>query len=529
MMAQTLPKTMRKPFEMMVLMIKKGLPYGQAACLGGLSVYAYAPYRLYWLMPLLLAGLFRLALHSQKPIRMVYVWGIASGLSNFSWLYASMHDVAGMPPLFSGALVFLFALYYGSFFALAAGLVRLFAGRRPYLGLWIWPVAWLLVELLKNVLFTGFPFGVIGYTQIADSPLAAYLPIVGIFGVSLAVSMSAALLLLVCRPPRLMWGLSQGLALAVLLCLWGGGALLKSVHWTETEGKPIQVALLQGNIDQTMKWNEATLWATFGLYETMMREQTADLIILPETALPLFYEELPNQLIADWHATLASKNQALAMGILHQVAIETPNAAMPFANANAVATFDSGTQSVDFYYKKHLVPFGEYLPLKSVFGGLYDQMAIPFANLYQGNANQAPVSLAGQKVAFNICYEDGFGDELRLAARDSSVMANVSNLAWFGRNSIAMDQHLQQSQARALENGRPLVRATNTGRTAFVLPNGEIQSQLPTDVQGVLVGEVQGMKGMTPYQKWGDALMMFLAFVWLGLIVFWRWVRRDEY
>lgn len=508
------------------LMKKKWLPYGQAVCLGWLSVYAYAPYRLYWLMPLLLAALFRLTRNSPNSIRLAYIWGIASGLSNFSWLYVSMHDVAGISPLLSSTLVFFFALYYGSFFALAAGLVRLLAGRWQSLELWIWPIAWLLVELLKNTLFTGFPFGVIGYTQIASSPLAAYAPIVGIFGVSLAVSISGVLLLLVCSPPRFMRGLSQGLALTGLLCLWGGGVLLKSVHWTETKGKPIQVALLQGNIDQPTKWSEATLWATFSLYETMIHEQTADLIILPETALPLFYKELPSHLIAEWHATLVSKNQALAMGVLHQVATKMPNSPKAFANANAVVTFESRTKLVDFYYKNHLVPFGEFMPLKSVLGGLHDKMAIPFADLHQGKANQAPLSLAGQKLAFNICYEDGFGDELRLSARDSTIMANVSNLAWFGRNSIAMDQHLQQSQARALENGRPLVRATNTGVTAFVLPNGEIQSQLPTDVQGVLVGEVQGMKGTTPYQRWGDTLMMFLAFFWLGLIVFWRWSKR---
>ena len=528
-MAQTLPKMMRKPVDVLALIIKKWLPYAQAACLGGLSVYAYAPYRLYWLMPLLLAGLFRLTTHSQKSIRMAYVWGIASGLSNFSWLYASMHDVAGMSSLLSGALVFLFALYYGSFFALAAGLVRLLAGRLQSLELWIWPVAWLLVELLKNVVFTGFPFGVIGYTQIAGSLLAAYVPIVGVFGVSLLLALTAVLLLLACKLPRPRLALSQGLALAGLLCLWGGGALLKPVYWTEAEGKPIKIALLQGNIDQTMKWNQTSLRATLDLYETMIREQTADLILLPETALPLFYEELPDNLIAQWHSILASKHQALAMGILHKVATETPNQPLLFANANAIAIFDSSTQAVDFYYKKHLVPFGEYMPLKSLLGGLYNKMAIPFADLYQGQVHQAPVSLAGQKVAFNICYEDGFGDELRLAARDSTVMANVSNLAWFGRNSIAMDQHLQQSQARALENGRPLVRATNTGRTAFILPNGEIQSQLSTDVQGVLVDEVQGMKGLTPYQKWGDALMIFVAFVWVGLIVFWRWKRRDDF
>ncbi|MBY0345550.1 MAG: apolipoprotein N-acyltransferase [Neisseriaceae bacterium] len=513
----------------MTMMIKKWLPYWQSAGLGGLSVYAYAPYRLYWLMPLLLVGLFRLTLNSDKPIRIAYIWGIASGLSNFSWLYASMHDVAGMLPLLSWGLVFLFALYYGSFFALAALLVRLLAARFQKLELWIWPLAWLLVELLKNVLFTGFPFGVIGYTQIAESPLAGYTPIVGVFGVSLAVSLSAALLLFVCQSQYSMFSSSQGLALVGLLSLWGGGALLKSIHWTETEGKPITVALLQGNIEQTIKWNEATLWSTLTLYETMMREQTADLIILPETALPLFYEELPGHLIAQWYATLSSKHQALAMGILHQVTTEMPNVPVTLVNANAVVSFDSSTQKVDFYYKNHLVPFGEYTPLKSFLGTFYDRVAIPFANLYQGKMNQAPIFLSGQKIAFNICYEDGFGEELRLSARKSTIMANVSNLAWFGRNSIAMDQHLQQSQARALENGRPLVRATNTGRTAFILPNGQIKSQLPTDIQDVLVDGVQGMKGVTPYQKWGDMLIMSVAFVWFCLILFVRWQKRDDF
>jgi apolipoprotein N-acyltransferase len=178
-----------------------------------------------------------------------------------------------------------------------------------------------------------------------------------------------------------------------------------------------------------------------------------------------------------------------------------------------------GSAPEQFYRKSHLVPFGEFVPLKPLFGWFLDYAQIPLADFARGDESQQPLAVAGQKVAVNICYEDAFGAEIARQLPQATLLVNVSNVAWFGR-SIAPQQHLQISQARALETGRTMLRATNTGMTAIIDPHGMVQSVAPEFTAAVVRGTVQGHAGATPYVRWNDlpvilGSILLVAGVWL--------------
>ncbi|TCP10757.1 apolipoprotein N-acyltransferase [Crenobacter luteus] len=469
------------------------LGFAGALALGALTVFAFAPYRLFWLMPLLLAALGLLVERwPSRGFAFGYGFGLAAYTANFHWVYQSLHDVAGLPAFIAAPLVLLLPAYL----ALYPGLTLWWIGRlrpRPLLR-WLvaFPAAWTLTEWLRSWMLTGFPWGAIGYSQITESPLSALAPLGGIHLVTFAVALSAGLIVAAGR----LWrrtALAAGLAVAAA-ALWGGAQALKPVEWTRPVGAPLTVALGQGNIPQALKWQPDIFELTLMRYYRQVATTRAELMILPETALPAFLDELPSGYLTMLAGDAARKGMALAVG----VPLRTGDGA-GYLNA-VVALTDPKAPS---YAKNHLVPFGEFVPLPLVTGWLYQFMDMPLSGFSRGGANQAPIALAGQKVAFNVCYEDSFGEELIGPARHATLLANVSNLAWFGK-SHAMSQHLQLSQARALETGRPMLRATNTGMTAIVDARGRIEAVAAPDTEQVLTGRVQGYTGDTPYMRVGN-------------------------
>ncbi|MCP9759604.1 apolipoprotein N-acyltransferase [Aquitalea sp. S1-19] len=487
-----------------------------AACLlaGTATLFAFAPYRLFWLMPLLLAILAELVeRHPRHAFALGYGWALAAYTANFNWIYNSLHDVAQLPALPAALATLLLPAYL----ALYPALAMLFAVRlseRPWLR-WLvaFPALWTLGEWLRSWMFTGFPWGAIGYSQIAESPLAGLAAVSGIHGVTFAVALSAGALVVL---PRL--AKAGRLALiALLISLWGGAQLLKSVSWTQNAGQPVSVALAQGNIPQALKWSPEVLQLTIERYYQMIGSQRADLMILPETAFPLFLEDLPPGLISMIQREAKAKQMDIAIGIPRR----TDDGQ---GYLNAVVAFSQ--PGLPYYAKNHLVPFGEFIPLPQFIGWIYQYMNMPLSGFSRGGPAQAPLMLAGQKVAFNVCYEDSFGEELIGPARDATLLANVSNLAWFGKSS-AMDQHLQLSQARSLETGRPMLRSTNTGMTALINPDGSIQSLAEPDTEQVLKVEVQGRRGLTPYMRSGNLpVIVGCAVLLLSVMVFEWWQRR---
>jgi len=297
---------------------------------------------------------------------------------------------------------------------------------------------------------------------------------------------------------------------AALLALWTTGGLLQQVQWTQPIGAPVSVSLLQGNVPQDLKWREDRVIATLDTYRHLVLASPGKLIVLPETALPLFLEQVPPAYLTELATHAKANGGDLVVGVPERGADGQ-------SYYNSVASFGSNPQQI--YRKVHLVPFGEFIPFKPLFGWFLDLMHIPLGDFARGATTQRPLAVAGQKVAMNICYEDVFGEEIIRQLPEATLLANVSNDAWFG-DSIAPRQHLQISQMRALETGRTMLRATNTGMTAIIDHTGRVTARLEPFHTDTLNGQVQGRSGATPYARWGNGpTLALLALALAGTLI----------
>ena len=479
---------------------------------------AFAPYYHFWLMPLLFGGLIRLIeLRPNRAVRSAYLFGLVAYTCQFYWIHTALHDVSGLPNLFALPLTLLLPACLACFPAAAFWLwSKLQLPRWLSIGLAL-PILWTLFEFARERVLTGFGWGALGYSQIADnSPLAGFAPLGGIHLVTLCTAFIGAWLVLAVNPEQAKSRLRLS-TFAMMLFLLAGGYLLRQIPFTKPDSSSATVALIQGNIPQTLKWNEEQIRPTIQHYYDQVAQTHADLVVLPETAIPMMRQDLPDGVIAQFAKQAQINNSALAIGIAQY----TDNHQGYLNAVINLADYHSETpQQIPYYAKNHLVPFGEYIPLPQVTGWLYELMHMPLAGFSRGGTAQAPLIMKNQQVAFNICYEDGFGDELIASAKQSSVLANTSNMAWYDRSN-AMFQHAQQSQARALELGRYMVRATNTGFTAIITPQGKIALSASPDTATVLTGQIEGYHGETPYMKTGSSwpLMFILSLIMATLFI----------
>ena len=300
----------------------------------------------------------------------------------------------------------------------------------------------------------------------------------------------------------------------VVVALGISGQALRGIDWTAPDGAPTSVALLQGNIPQNMKWQPEKTHATLEIYARMAAASPAKLIVFPETALPLFESDLPD-FYRDGLVKLGQNNGG-------DILTGLPTGSVNGAYYNSVLSL--GSAPSQHYHKVHLVPFGEYIPLKAVWGWVIQVLHIPLSDFARGDRHQTPLAIGGQRVAANICYEDAFGEEIIRQLPAASVLVNVSNLAWFG-DSFAPWQHAQMSQMRALETGRMMLRATNTGLTAIIDTQGRILASLPVFTRGTLSGKIQGYAGSTPYVRWGNTPVL-IGWAVLGGGLFLMGLRR---
>ena len=343
------------------------------------------------------------------------------------------------------------------------------------------PLAGALAEWLRGILFTGFPWLAIGYSQTEPSPLSGWLPLLGIDGVNLAVALLAVFFVLLMRRNM------RTAAVMGIICIIGGGLLLTKVSWTTGKGH-ISVSLLQGNVPQSLKWQAGAVEKAMRDYLSMAKQASGKLIILPETALPIRWSDIP----ADY---LQSLQEAAGDGAILAGLFMEDNGLH-----NAAAVLDKNGIGAD-YRKRHLTPYGEYLPFANILSPLLLAADIPYFSLSAGKKSAA-LPLLSTFAGISICYEDAFGDEWRSQLPAAQFLVNMTNDGWFD-GSVMLAQHLQISQVRAAEFGRWLARATNTGLTAIINHKGEIVDFLPPQTQGILAGDIDLRIGATPLVRWG--------------------------
>ena len=323
----------------------------------------------------------------------------------------------------------------------------------------------------------------------------------GSLAVGFLAATSAGLLWALFANPRIAGRL---LALLLLAGLWGGLFAWDGRDWTAPAGEPFRVSLLQGNISQTRKWQPEELGATLDLYRRLHEASLASrLVIWPETAVPVFYENVADGYLEELQAVSRLNATDVLLGIPYRDA-----ASDRYYNAMLALT-DGGR---DLYFKRHLVPFGEFLPFRDLLGEALRFLHVPMADFSRGPAEQALLTLAGQPVGITICYEDVFSREVRSALPEATLLVNVSNDAWFG-DSIAPHQHLQIARMRSLEFGRPTLRATNTGISAFIDYRGGLKRIGPQHGEAALTDTVQPRSGATPYASAGNYPVIVLSFL----------------
>ncbi len=490
------------------------------SALAGLALpLSFAPFELFPVAPLSVAVLF--FVWTQVPARRAFLCGWLYGLASFGfgifWISESFQfsNIAiGWALLLTGLLVMFLALYPA---IVGYGVRRLGQSgttNQRYQLLLLMPAAWVLAEWVRGWLFTGFTWLQLGYSQIG-APLQGLLPVGGVYAAGFAVAVSAGLLVLIAREQ----GNRRWLWLAALVLLWAGAGLLATVKWTERDGDALEVALLQGNLSQDKKWLPEMQRPTLERYLRLTRANwDADLIIWPESALPGLRDNF-DQYIARLAAEARANNSFVVFGVP-----DLDRDSGKFFNSVVVV---GGREMV--YRKRHLVPFGEYLPLDALIRPITEALGLPVADFSPGPDKQPLLEAAGYRLGVSICYEIAFGGEIREALPEAQVLVNVSNDAWFG-TSIGPLQHMQIARARALETGRYLLRATNTGVTVIVAPDGVIEARVPQFEVQVLRGKVFPMAGATPYVRTGDAAVIALmVLVLIGCIVIGRRRRaRDD-
>ncbi|HEV2211891.1 MAG TPA: apolipoprotein N-acyltransferase [Gammaproteobacteria bacterium] len=482
-----------------------------AACAGALLVLAFAPFDCYPLAviaPALLLWLIGPVGWKRATWR-GFLFGFAEFALGVHWIYISLHGMGGVDAPIAVIMLILLVAVMGAYSAAACALAAGLAADGWRRRLLLFPAAWVLTEWVRSWFLTGFPWLNLGVSQV-DGPLRGYAPLLGGFGVSLCVMLSAGLLLGVLVAPRR----RRALALAGFVALWGGGALLAAVRWTHPAGPEFRVSLVQGNIAQDEKWEPEYFGPTLEMYRDLTAENwKSRLVVWPEAAVPAYEDEVKEDFLDPLETEARKRGTDILMGIpTYEPAGD--------AYYNSVISLGS---SDGVYDKRHLVPFGENFEfLPGWVRSLLRSMDLPYSSFSPGAAHQPLLKAAGYPVGVSICSEDAYGDEIMQDLPEAAYLVNVSNDGWFGK-SIALPQHLEVSRMVALEAGRDLLRTTNTGITAIVDDAGRIIGSAPAGERSVLSGDIVPLAGATPVSRWGNWPVLLLS---LLLVVACAWRKR---
>jgi len=474
-----------------------------ALLLGVLLTFAFAPYDIFPLAAIAPAGLIALWLGAspKRAFWRGFLFGVGLFGAGVYWVFISIHVIGEVPTLLSGfitaGMVAILALYP----ALVGYTVNHYFPRDTTTKLvCAYPAIWVLSEWFRSFLFTGFPWLFLGYSQ-TSSPLKGFAAIFSVYGVSLAIMLTSALIVNSVIRYKDKDYRSFYFSLFAVMTIWIAGGLLSLIQWTRPEGKPVSVALVQGNIEQSIKWSPEHLQLSIDTY-TQLTEPLwgkENIIIWPEAAIPL---PLPNatSLINDLDGKAKSSDTALIMGI-------PMRAPQTDGYWNTIVTLG---KDKNVYIKRHLVPFGEYTPFYNLFSTTFNFLNIPLSNTIPGKFEQSTLNIGKVKILASICYEIAFPSLIRSKDKTVSMLLSVTNDAWFGKSN-AQAQHLQMAQMRALEFARPVLFVGNDGITAIIGPDGMIQSAAPQREAFVLTGTVQPMYGLTPWMRNGTDPVLFIV------------------
>ncbi len=491
-----------------------------AAASGALTAYlSFAPIG-WWVFAFIgmgaLAYLVRGAKTSRSSALIGFVFGLAYFVAGVSWVRISMNEFGGMPLPMAWFAAVLFCAYLAIFPMLACAFTAWARPKSLYFFAFVFACTWAFAEYLRAHLFTGFEWLSIGATQ-APAGISLGAQLFGIFGCSFLIVFLSVLALEFLRGvskkiartndptddsagvSALAFGAACSIAPIIVLTFIG------PVDFVSSTTNATRISLLQGNIEQSLKWDPARFQTTLETYEKLIREAKGELIILPETAIPTLLHRVPPEYIERLQSIAKAKNANLLIGVPIEERDRYYNAAISL-----------GVEPPQQYRKVHLVPFGEFMPLKVVLGWFYRNLQIPMSDFARGDADQAPIKLNGQTLGMSICYEDAFARDVHRTLPDATLLVNISNDAWFGR-SAAAEQHLQLAQMRAIEQARPMVRANNTGITAVIDAKGRVTDRIEPWKTGILEATVQGAKGYTPYMVWGDLPILIICLAGLGI------------
>jgi len=470
-------------------------------------VLGFAPFSIYS-APFVSLALFYELLDKSTPREGFLVgWAFGVGLMGFGiyWIRISLNEYGNMAPWLAQLMTFLLVAAMALYYAAAGALVSRLRSGPFWIGpLLVFPSIWVLAEWLRGWLFTGFPWLAIGYSQI-DSPLSGLAPVLGVYGISLAVALCAGLFWTFVRRG----GRARYAALSGFVLIWLISATLGRIEWTEPAGEGFRATVVQANIPQSVKWDPDARIPSLRAYLELTRANwDSELIVWPETAVPDFLHQVRKVFIEPLAEEAREQGAELVIGI-------------PVMDLEARAYFNgmisTGTAE-DIYRKRHLVPFGEFIPFKGLLGPIAGAFDVPMSDFSAGEA-QRPLLRVGKRLAgASICYEDTFPAEVKEALPEAAYLINISNDAWFG-DSLAPYQHLEMARMRALENERWLVRSTNTGISAILDDRGRIAGIVPAFERGAFSAEVQPRRGATPFARLGNWLAVGLTLLILAVAV----------
>ena len=439
---------------------------------------------------------------------LAWIYGLGYFGFGVYWIYNSLHVYGHAPVALAAALTLLMIMTLATFVAAALLLYHRFSMvYKSAWAIWSLPLIWFAMEWFKGWVLTGFPWLSIGYAHV-QSPLAGFAPLFGVYGLGL---LSILLSLLIVQ-----WFKQRRVVYVVLFALvFVAGFALQQVEWGEASGDPLKVVMVQGNIPQEMKWRRSERGKIIQTYwNASQAHWDKDLIVWPEVAIPGRSEELQHSVLNHLATKARDQSSNLLTGILVSDSVNNT-----YHNSMVMLGEEGGQ-----YHKRHLVPFGEFYPFRSLLSFMRTYIRIPMSDMTPGPDSQPLMSVKGVKLGVSICYEDVFSRDINLDLPEANILINTSNDAWFG-DSLAPHQHLQIAQMRSLETSRPMVRSTNTGQSAFIDHRGRIIEASEQFKLQTLSTTLQGRSGSTPF-LWFAQIQPWLA--WLILIaVLWLLYRHS--